>query len=131
MAPKKFDKYWDKLPKEIQLRVFVLACMEPRIIRAKWMSVFSEKYDQHKNIYRLSCGPVPKILHICHQSRVEGLKHYTLIKARGALTAEQEKRLTKDNEYRIYVNFDMDTVYFVDFPDAWGLAAWIDRKSVV
>ncbi|KUJ15505.1 uncharacterized protein LY89DRAFT_114820 [Mollisia scopiformis] len=124
MAPKKFNRHFEKLPKELQLRIWVLS-MEPRIIRAKWETVIID--DNYKAIYRLSCGPVPKILHICRESRAEALKHYTPIKSRGAHLEQAEKRCIKDNENSIYMNFDIDTLYFVDFPDTNSFLSWIRR----
>ncbi|KAE8452457.1 hypothetical protein EG329_000359 [Mollisiaceae sp. DMI_Dod_QoI] len=122
MAPKKF-KPFKKLPKELQLRIWALA-MEPRVIRAKYESVMTPS-EVYKTIYRLSCGPVPKILHINHESREEALKRYTFVKSRGCVNSTGEESYM--TEFGIYVNFDIDTIFFVNVPPTHNFLTWMRR----
>jgi len=120
MAPRSFRKF-SKLPIEIRLRIFNLAT-EPRIVRAKWETITYDK--EYRTVYRLSAGPVPKVLQINRESREEAKRRYIKVYAQLALVGGR-----KCGAEQIWVNFDMDTLYFVNYPASYGFLTWFRRIS--
>jgi hypothetical protein len=86
--------------------------MVPRVIRARWEVESFELAD--KSHYRVAAGPVPNILHVNKQSREEALKRYVVVNARLCLDGTYYRRDS------IFINFAIDTIYFVNFPEAPG-----------
>jgi hypothetical protein len=125
MAPRKLDKF-KNLPKELRLEVWKLASMDERIIRATVESMVGEG-DHFKQVYHLTGGPLPKVLQINRESRVIGLEHYTAVRSYAALNTTSEKWFTTKNEYRIYINFDVDTLYFLNLAPTYNTMSWLRR----
>lgn len=124
MAPRKKFPCFKELPTEIQLEIWKLSCTVPRVIKAESVNMIGE--DHHfKSVYRLSGGPVPKVLQICHQSRVEGLKLYSAIRSYAATNTDSEKWFTENNDYRVYINFDIDTIFFTSLQPMFSTLTWI------
>ena len=111
MAPRKFKRYFTKLPVELQLKIWRMA-MFPRVIRARWEVESLELVD--KSHYRVAAGPVPNILHVNKQSREEALKRYVVVNARLCLNGTYYRRDS------IFINFAIDTIYFINFPEVPG-----------
>jgi hypothetical protein len=111
MAPKKFDRYFNKLPVELQLKIWRLT-MVSRVIRARWE--VESFLEVHKSHYRVAAGPVPSILRVNKQSREEALKRYVLVNARMCLNG------TRYRSDSVFINFNIDTIYFVNFPEVPG-----------
>jgi hypothetical protein len=56
--------------------------------------------------------PPPPILHICHESRIEGLKHYALAFHGSFRVGESEADgINVSRPAHIYVNFEMDRIF--------------------
>lgn len=79
-----------KLPLELQLRVWEFS------IQAAYVDI---KWDSTQRVFA-SNRKIPALLHVCHTSRREGLKHYRLSFASSPEFA------------RIYFSFELDTAYF-------------------
>jgi hypothetical protein len=86
--------------------------MVPRVIRARWEVESLELVD--KSHYRVAAGPVPNILHVNKQSREEALKRYVVVNARICLDGTCYRRDS------IFINFAIDTIFFVNFPEVHG-----------
>jgi hypothetical protein len=100
--PKEFP-HFVQLPREIQYRIWEMVAEEPRIV------TINTRTDN--GLY----SAIPPILHVCSESRVVGLKYYTLafksqrFDRRWADTLEHEIDVLPP---RVYFNFERDMLYF-------------------
>jgi hypothetical protein len=120
MAPRTFHPF-PKLPIELRLRIWNLT-MEPRVIRAKWDNDFDDK--DCKQIYVLAAGPVPRALLASKESRDEAKRRYCLVKSRLPFHSRYSCE-----ENSIWINLDIDTIYFVNFPATKSFLSWMRRVS--
>ncbi|KAH8602948.1 hypothetical protein B0O99DRAFT_604744 [Bisporella sp. PMI_857] len=92
------------LPYEIRLRIWEFIAPGPRTVQVSYHANYKQFNGRASAAFDgwISKTPIPTILHICHESRVEALKSFQL--AFG----------TYFHKPTIYLNFDMDTVLFGD-----------------
>jgi 2EXR family len=89
-----------KLAVELRLRIWELALPGPRLVEMR--SDACPRDNSHRS--------TPSILHVCSESRAEALKWYTALPL----------GLASDPLRAVYVNFEIDTLYFsVDPADDW------------
>lgn len=125
MAPKKFERKWNELFPEIRCMIWKLKANEERVIRVENKTMVLS--DHTKPIYYLTAGPVPKIMHICKESRAEGLKYYTPVRSRAAMSlASEHPYAQRANEY-IFINFETDTLMFTKMSSNFETYSWIRR----
>ncbi|KAH6672953.1 hypothetical protein B0J14DRAFT_667686 [Halenospora varia] len=112
MVPKSFRRF-DELPPELRIMIWKLAAEEPRLIRAT-QSLRSRLYLPHpQSLYHLqTTTPTPAILYASSESRHEALKHYTLVNT----NLRCRPYFAVPFFGKVYVNFNIDTVYFTNFP---------------
>jgi hypothetical protein len=120
MAPKTFYRF-RKLPIELRLRIWNLM-MEPRVIRAKWENEFNEQ--EAKQVFVLAAGPAPKVLHVCKESRKEIKRKYCLVKSHLPFIVNMSC-----SPNAVWVNFDIDTLYFVNIPAMPSFLSYMRRLS--
>jgi hypothetical protein len=123
MAPKAFHRF-RKLPIELRLRIWNLM-IEPRVIRAKWDNDVTER--DIVQVYILAAGAVPKVLHICKESREEAKRKYCFIKSH--LQILDRKTSIPSSPKSIWANFDIDTLYFVNIPAVVNFLSYMRRLS--
>jgi hypothetical protein len=90
---------FQKLIVELRLKIWKLALPGPRLVEMR--------SDAHPRIN--SHRSTPSILHVCSESRTEALKWYTALPL----------GLASDPSRAVYVNFQIDTLYFNVNPEGW------------
>lgn len=107
VTKKRFDEW---LPIELRLRIWRIASFFPRNVDVWSNNIFISKHDEQQAYLvphqMISRRPIPVVLHICHESRVEALKHYVL--AFG--TTEDVEDFVVTARPKIYINPVVDTV---------------------
>ncbi|KAG0650631.1 hypothetical protein D0Z07_2656 [Hyphodiscus hymeniophilus] len=91
-----------ELPSELRFKIWQLCIPGPRVVPIEY-KMKSETFNG-KMISKFSGwgtqDPVPVILHICHESRIEALKSL------------QPAFRSYFQEPKVYINFDIDTILF-------------------
>jgi hypothetical protein len=102
----KFKKF-PKLPAELRVKIWKLV-PEPRIVEVLF------PMDGRKNKHKF-CAKIPAILHVCQESRHEGLKEYhPAFDSKWALN-------------RVYFNFELDTLCYSSY-SSWSQKSVFLRK---
>lgn len=96
--------------------------MEPRVIRAKWENNFDDK--DFKQMYVLAAGPVPRALLANKESRDEAKRRCCLVKSRLPFSSRYSCE-----QNSIWINLDIDTIYFVNCPATNSFLSWMRRVS--
>ncbi|KAE9365987.1 hypothetical protein N431DRAFT_430167 [Stipitochalara longipes BDJ] len=125
MAPKAFHRF-PKLPIELRLRIWNLT-MEPRVIKAKWDNEFTAR--SVCQFYFLTAGPSPKALHACKESREEAKRKYCFVKSHLPFRDRVIHHHRPWEQKAIWINFDIDTLYFVNFPTTEDFLSYMRRLS--
>ncbi|PBP20893.1 hypothetical protein BUE80_DR008353 [Diplocarpon rosae] len=137
MAPRLFPQF-RKLPPELRVRIW-RSLMLPRIIRGKWQS--RRFCKMNVSIYILYAGPVPVTLCVDSESRFESQKHYSLIRCLLPLRPLPSEERDGEKlapaprqEYlfevaSIWVNCNIDTCFFHNFPSNFEFLSWFRRLS--
>ncbi len=125
MAPKAFQRF-RKLPIELRLRIWNLT-MEPRVIKAKWENEVTE--NDICQFYVLTAGPAPKALHACKESRDEAKRRYCFVKSQLPFTDRMKYHHKAWAQKSIWINFDIDTLYFVNIPASNDFLSYMRRLS--
>jgi hypothetical protein len=100
--------------------------MEPRVIRAKWETDF--RHEVIIQAFALAAGPAPRALHACKESREEAKRKYCLVRSHLPFTDQIKARLS-DSAKSIWLNFDIDTLYFVNIPAMPSFLSYLRRLS--
>ncbi len=89
------------LPFELRLKVWDLALSEPRVVN---ISCEREKLDRERRFAKAftSKGPAPALLHVCRESRLEGLSRFSPFFK------------TDTSPIYTYISFEYDTVRCAD-----------------
>ncbi|KAK0113468.1 hypothetical protein ONS96_014332 [Cadophora gregata f. sp. sojae] len=140
-----------KLPAELRVRIWKLASNETRNVdiwvRNIHVGIWNSPYAGTPtwSPYALySSTKAPSILHVCHESRVEGLKYYVLdfgstFKFKNYKTDKRFPNMRVTMPPQIYINWDVDRICIMrpeDFhassrthksPDNKRIAKFLDR----
>ncbi len=108
-APEVEFKYFPKLPAELRLKIWNLV-PEPRIVEVRF------RKDRRKNDHKFMAA-CPAILHVCQESRIEGLKRY------------QQAFNSKWALNRGYFDFEIDILYLSVHATFGQKKHFIDRIS--
>jgi 2EXR family len=94
-----------KLPVELRLMIWKQACVEPRIVKiVAYSNILFDVADfQPYSIFTTETPP-PAVMHICHEARKEGFKHYTKMFKKSPLAPVHSRGMV------IYINSEKDTV---------------------
>ncbi|CZR60728.1 uncharacterized protein PAC_10624 [Phialocephala subalpina] len=110
MPASKIDKFFNNLPTELRLRIWKKAAFIPRNVDVWNREIFIGKNNQgtaYAVSYRMiSRTPPPAILHVCRESRAEGLKYYMLEFG----TTKDFRDFVITSKPKIYINPAVDTV---------------------
>lgn len=80
---------------------------------------------------RLHAGHVPRLLHVNHEARLEGLRTYTLISSHVPyVTSKPLPRLSNNKTRKIYINLERDTIYLTNYHTTTGLLKWLSRLGM-
>ena len=101
--------------------------MEPRVIKAKWDNYCSE--NDNCQVYVLTAGPAPRALHACKESREEAKRKYCFVKSHLPFTDRIKYEHKPWAKNSIWINFDIDTLYFVNFPPTIDFLSYMRRLS--
>ncbi|KAL2069814.1 hypothetical protein VTL71DRAFT_14493 [Oculimacula yallundae] len=141
--PNRFNKFhqFRKIPPEIRLKIWRYT-MRPRVIRAEYQNVITSPLHSDVRISRMSldAGPVPAVLGINVESRMEALRFYSLLKAKLPVHSLERagerlppgakpRAMPKWLDMAIWVNPDIDTVFFVNFPSTHEFLSYFRRLS--
>jgi hypothetical protein len=117
-----------KLPKELRLKIWKCAAFIPRNVDV-WIGPWTLEgtdddshweIDDTSNFYFFSTSTAPKILHVCHESRQEGLLYYQLSFGAERGTGAQYYR----RDPSIYLNWSTDTVCLMNADHLGGRNSW-------
>lgn len=98
-------------PVEIQLKIWEYALPGPRIITTRHEKIRGRRVDHNRlvrTLYVVALQTIPAMLHTYSISRLVALKHYRMMYLNGC------------EDKAIYVDFDIDTLYFATH-QAFGL----------
>jgi hypothetical protein len=116
------------LPKELRLKIWKCAAFIPRNVDV-WIGPWTlegtddDSYweiDDTSNFYFFSTSTAPKILHVCHESRQEGLLYHQLSFGTERGTGAQYFR----RDPSIYLNWSTDTVCLMNADHLGGWNSW-------
>jgi hypothetical protein len=80
-------------------------------------------------VYVLAAGPAPRVLHVCKESRKEAKRKYCFVKSHLPLTERLKKQHRPSSPKSIWINFDIDTLYFVNMPAILDFLSYLRRLS--
>lgn len=120
ISPQSFPNFGG-LPVEIRLRIWRIIALSPRTLGL---------YIEHATY--LHCqNPVPALLHVCQESREEGLKYYSVFEPKRCLIsplwwlATSPSWVTKSPPARIYISYERDTMYFSRWTPLIGICRFL------
>ena len=108
--PQSFPNF-EALPVEIRLTIWKTIALTPRTLE---LYVQQVRYT----IYLHCQNPIPALLHVCNESREEGLKYYSVLELKRWPPREVQDEVaspswvTKRPPARIYISYERDTLYF-------------------
>ncbi|KAF8854626.1 hypothetical protein BDZ45DRAFT_747323 [Acephala macrosclerotiorum] len=128
-TPTEFPKFED-LPKELRLMVWEIHMQHPRIVELQSKvrttnyrdPVNHEPFQHWVRVSSPSRQP-PAILHVCKETRLEALKHYSL--------TNFETRDDPKLEQVVYYNLKVDIVYFGVLSDIPAMRRTLNKNILI